>query len=122
MLLDELDREEQRVKERLRVSRELAATTGGAGPIARSVERLESDLETLDTISTRLFGAVNPPALRGVSTEQRPRCRRCRSEMDSREAFYSVGLICTRCRRVSTTNDDDAPAVGLGGLLDALLG
>lgn len=118
MILEEVEREEARVKAQLSAAREVAAKTGGAGPVARSVERLEVQLEELDEISTRLFGAVKRPLVRGAERSRLPRCRDCRREMTKSEAFAAPGGYCPRCRR--DNNNGPAPA-GPGGLLDGLL-
>lgn len=118
MILEETEREEERVTARLRVAREVAASSGASGPVARSVGRLEAQLEELEAISTALFGKVHRPYVRGAERSRLTRCRDCRREMTRSEAFAAPGGYCARCLR---DNNDGPASAGPGGLLDGLL-
>jgi hypothetical protein len=117
MILDECEQEEARVRARLATAREVAAREGG-GRSERSVEWLEAQLEELQEISGRVFGAVRKPLVRGAERPHVRRCRDCRREMTEAEAFAALGGYCRRCLR--DNNNAPAPA-GAGGLLDGLL-
>ena len=122
-LLEEVQREEERVKARLRVAREIAVTSGNTGPVMRSVARLEAELDELEAISTRLFGPLHRPLVRGEN-DGFPRSvvechsRDCSNRIDAHAAFLSGG-VCDPC--LDRQEAAARPNTERGDLLDELV-